>query len=434
MFDEPLPPADPRTIDEMDFLPFDEGSDAGEEATRRADPVDPQRFLYLGQGLTAPEFAAYVETYDFGAIPPDYVVLHHTANPCTHWAQYPGGSVWDANEGGLSAEQIKARRLGKLTAIKEYYRTNPSYFWDRGPHLFIDDQYIWLFTPMRHVGIHAAEGNSITQGGRLHYSIGIEVVGYYENVQWPEPVQHLVGHAVAVLKRRLGTFDLRYTKFAGGISSHRDYNKPQCPGKAITEDFYIRVLNDGWQRLNTAEQRFSAVAPQPLSLDSPIIGPPTGNLDQAVAYVKAQLAADSEYKNDVDKIMGYYWQYAPDVGVDPFLAAAQCIFETDALRSQWAGRPRRNPAGLGVRQEGGLQFASWEESVQAHIGQLLAFALRDDQANAAQRQMMSRNPRHAHITPQQRGAAPTIRGLSSTWTGDAAYAEKLVNRARSMET
>lgn len=432
MLDDPQPPRDPRTIDEMDFLPFDEGSDAGEAVSRRADPVDPVKFLYLGQGLTADQFTAYVDAYDFGSIPPDYVVLHHTANPCTLHAEYPGGSAWDANEGGLSDEQIKGRRLGKLTAIKEYYRTNPSYLWDRGPHLFIDDRWIWLFTPMSHVGIHAAEGNSYTQGGRLHYSIGIEVVGYYEQVQWPDAVQRLVGHAVAVLKRRLGTFELRYQKFGGGISSHRDYNKPQCPGTAITEDFYLRVLNEGWQRLTIPVQQ-TILVQQPLTLDSPLLGAASGSLDRAVAYVNAQLPADSEYKNDVATIMGYYWQYAPPVGVDPFLVAAQCIFETDALRSQWAARPRRNPAGLGVRQEGGLSFDSWEKAVQAHIGQVLAFALRDEEATEAQKQMMSRNPRHGNIPSALRGVAPTVRGLSNSWTSDAAYAEKLVARAQAIQ-
>ena len=425
MFDEQPPENEPRTLGEMDFLPFDEGSDDDGEATRRVDPVSPTQFLFLGQGLTADEFTAYVQSYDFGTIPPDYVVLHHTANPCTLHARYPAGSAWDDNEGGLSEAQIKQRRLGKLTAIKEYYRTNPSYFWDRGPHLFIDDRWIWLFTPMRHIGIHAAQGNSYTRDGRLHYSIGIEVVGYYEHVQWPAPVQQLVGHAVAALKRRLGTFELRYQRFAGGVSSHRDYNKPQCPGRAISEDFYIGVLNEAWQRLNRPAQPEVAA----LNVNSPIMGSASGPIEQLIAFVKAQLPPDSEYKNDVEKILGYYWQYAPPVGVDPFLAASQMVFETDALRSQWAARPRRNPAGLGVRQEGGLSFATWEDSVQAHIGQLLAFALRDDQANQAQREMIARNPRHGHIAPELRGSAATLSGLSDRWTADPRYADKLTARA-----
>ena len=294
MSDAPPASEDIRTLDEMDFLPFDSGADEGGEITRRVDPVDPGQFLYIGQGLTADEFTHYVETYNFGTIPPDYVVLHHTGNPCTLAAPYPGGSAWDANEGGLTEEQIKQRRLGKLTAIKEFYRTNPSYYWDRGPHLFIDDRYIWLFTPMHDIGIHAAWGNSYRENGRLHYSIGIEVVGYYAQVPWPEPVQRMVGHAVAVLKRRLGTFEIRYQRNAGGISGHRDYNKPTCPGMAITNEFYLRVIQAGWQRL---------MHPAQLTVDAPILGPPTGTMEQAVAYIAAQLSPDSEYRNDVGIIM-----------------------------------------------------------------------------------------------------------------------------------
>ena len=59
MSDGPQPGDDPRTVEEMDFLPFDEGADEGGDVTRRADPVDPGRFLYIGKGLTADEFIAW---------------------------------------------------------------------------------------------------------------------------------------------------------------------------------------------------------------------------------------------------------------------------------------------------------------------------------------------------------------------------------------
>lgn len=100
------------------------------------------------------------------------------------------------------------------------------------------------------------------------------------------------------------------------------------------------------------------------------------------------------------------------------------------MKSQWAARPHRNPAGLGVRQEGGLSFNTWEEAVQAHIGQLLAFALKDDEANDAQRQMMSKNPRHGNIGAELRGTAKTLAGLNNRWTTDGDYAGKLVARAQ----
>jgi hypothetical protein len=54
---------------------------------------------------------------------------------------------------------------------------------------------------------------------------------------------------VAVLQQRLKTFDLKYQKFAGGISSHRDYNKPECPGAAISKEFYLQVIRDAAKKL-----------------------------------------------------------------------------------------------------------------------------------------------------------------------------------------
>jgi hypothetical protein len=245
-----------------DVLPFDQ--DAAEDGVESKGPVALDQFLYDGRGMTADQFSAFVQSYDFGAVPPDFVVLHHTAAPGLGAAAVPGKGAWDAGEGGLNAEQIKARRKTRLDNLRDYYRLTNQ--WDRGPHLFVDDRFIWLFTPMFNTGIHAKWGNQFKSGGKLHYSIGIEVIGYYEHMTWPAPVARLVGHAVATLQRRLGTFELNYMypnaadkpgmvvtdgqqrcahperlRF-GGLSSHRDYNKPACPGAAITEDFYLGVI------------------------------------------------------------------------------------------------------------------------------------------------------------------------------------------------
>ncbi len=197
-----------------------------------------------------------MQSYDFGKVPPDYVVLHHTANPCIQAAAFPGGKAWDGGEAGMTNEQIYQKRLRSLLGMREYYRVNLQ--WDRGPHLYIDDRYIWLFTPMYDIGIHAKEGNSYHDAaGHLHYSIGIEVLGYYEHVRWPEPVANMVGHAVAAIKQRISTYELAYkpgpvhqpNAHVNSVSSHRDYNKPACPGAAITEDFYVQALQAGWSRV-----------------------------------------------------------------------------------------------------------------------------------------------------------------------------------------
>ncbi len=394
-------------------------------------PTAAPAFLYIGQGLKADEFTAYVQGYDFGTIPPDFVVLHHTWKPYTVYTNGPNTGAWDDGEAGLSEADIYNRRKAKLDGIRDFYKNTNG--WDRGPHLFIDDRYIWLFTPMREPGIHAMEGNGYKDAqGNLHYSIGIEVVGDYTSVPWPDPVAQLVGHAVAVLKRQLNTFELVYkpgptrtpSVHVNSISGHRDYNKPTCPGNAVTEAFYISVLQNGWNDLIGAPP-----VPGPLTVNSPILGPATGTQEQAIAYIKAHLVAGSEYTGDVERIVGYYWEYALPVGVDPFLAVVQCIFETDSLNSYWAGRPRRNPAGLGVHEGEGLSFRDWNDSVQAHIGQLLAFALRDDQATQAQKLMMLKNPRFEHIPANLRGSAQKVLDLGGTWSTNPDYGRNMINRA-----
>lgn len=425
-----------------------------DDPPRRIDPVPVNQFLYLGQALTGHEFSLYVERYNFGVNPPNFVVVHHTAIPYTMAAPAPGKNLnkaWDANEGGMSAEQIKQKRLRQLNNAKEYYRK--TLLWDRGPHLFIDDRYIYLFTPMYDVGIHAKQGNSYTAGGKLNYSIGIEVIGHYTNRRWPEPVAQLVGHAIAMLKKQLNTFELVYKPWAGGISGHRDYNKPACPGNAVTNDFIIQAAKAGWQRLHqqvTPQQpRPAPQQPKPapqrptpapsssggLSVNSPLLAPASGSKEKVTAYLRRHLGSNSEYKSyDIDIILGYYWKFGAQVGVDPYLAVIQSIYETDGWRSWWAGRPRRNPANLGVTSPTvGLSFKTWELSAQAHIGQLLAFALKDNQLNSAQGNMVRKNPNHNNITASARGRARVLGDLSGRWKNDSNYANSVVAKAREVE-
>lgn len=236
-------PDDP-IFDLTGALPFDQDADASTPQKLPA-PGSPAvlggDFAYIGRVLTVAEFRLYVRSYHFGTTPPDYIVLHHTAIPSTLAARYPSGAVWDAGEGGMSVEQIKAKRLKQLGQLRDFYRDTMG--WNRGPHLFIDERYIYLFTPMSQVGIHAKEGNSYNDSrGRLHYSIGLEVIGYYERVRWPANVAANVRGVVQALHDTLKNFDYIDKKWSGGISGHRAYNKPACPGAAIVPSYYLPLL------------------------------------------------------------------------------------------------------------------------------------------------------------------------------------------------
>lgn len=243
---------------DIPLLPYDSDS-YDQQAPQKPRPavLGADAFAYLGLPLDVPAFAAYVAQYRFGTVPPDYACLHHTANPDASWAPLNSNpkTKWDRNEQGMDVAQIQAKRKKQLDGIKNYYA---SLGWNAGPHLFIDERWIWLFTPMYDVGIHAASGNSYRDSKKkLHYSIGIEVVGYYERTVWPAAIARNVGMALAILARRLGTFTLTYrpgptntpSAHVGSLSSHRDYNKPACPGKAITEAFYVSVAQAAWREL-----------------------------------------------------------------------------------------------------------------------------------------------------------------------------------------
>jgi hypothetical protein len=133
-------------------------------------------------------------------------------------------------------------------------------------------------------------------------------------------------------------------------------------------------------------------------------------------------------------IVGHYWDIATAVGVDPLVAIAQCILETDNLNSWWAQRPRRNPAGVGVTGEtgqsirpgwqwdseqsiyrAGLAFETWEIAARAHIGRLLAYALRDDEATSVQQQLIDEALAHRDLPVQYRGCAKTLKDLNGKW-------------------
>jgi hypothetical protein len=238
--------------DDQSLLPYD--SDA-------FDPRAPQKprpavlgdapFAYIGKGLTLDQFENYISTYDFGKVKPDYIIFHHTANPDASWAPIGNDprTKWDRGEAGASLESLRVKRLGQIAGLRNYYA---SLGWSAGPHLFIDDRFIWLFSPMNTVGVHAKWGNSFRAHTLLHYSVGIEVVGYYERVQWPAALQTRLAIApeymypvnkpgMKIVKGEQVCARPELLRF-GGLSSHRDYNKPECPGSAITEAFYTSVV------------------------------------------------------------------------------------------------------------------------------------------------------------------------------------------------
>ena len=162
----------------------------------------------VNKKLSIKEFEKYVAKKDFGTLPPTFLVIHHTYRPTV--------KTWNGSR--------------TIQGLKTFYEAKG---WSAGPHLFIAEDGIWLFTDMYDVGIHAGTGNGTLKSG---YSIGIEVVGNYDNKVWSGKTKE---NTLAVVKALQGRLNITKEE----IHFHRDYSAKSCPGHAITKKWLFNQLN-----------------------------------------------------------------------------------------------------------------------------------------------------------------------------------------------
>jgi hypothetical protein len=196
--------------------------------------------------------------------------------------------------------------------------------------------------------------------------------------------------------------------------------------------------------------------------DGALLGPATGTTDQAIAWLVARSSADYPLVSATE-IVNAYQQLGDSAGMDWFLAIAQMAHETGSLTSWWSQRPRRNPAGIGVtgRTQAGSPDVppegarAWDESIQkwregasfqawfdqryalrsvpAHLGRLLAYALRDDEANPAQLDLIGYALSIRPLPASYRGVATTIIDLNGRWAVPGTdYGQRILDLARRM--
>lgn len=184
-----------------------------------------------------------------------------------------------------------------------------------------------------------------------------------------------------------------------------------------------------------------AAAPSPaITEDSTILAPARASKQQAKAFIVRR--GSTRYNEvDIETIVGHYWRIATPVGIDPVVALAQCVLETSQnghpISSWWSGRPRRNPAGIGVtgntritnpndthnwarddesptpKWKAGLSFSSWDEGVKAHLGRLLAYVLPSGQGTTAQKELIAFALEQRPLGASLRGSAQTLKPLGA---------------------
>ena len=141
--------------------------------------------------------------------------------------------------------------------------------------------------------------------------------------------------------------------------------------------------------------------------------------------------------DDARRVVKHYVAISARGGLDPVIAVAQMVLETNNLKSKWA-QTHKNLAGIGVvgpDMDPALvpKWQDWLNGVIGHVGRLLAYAIPKGAENEQQKPLIAAALAKRALPDEKRGVAPTIAGLHH-WAGDVEYVEKIVRLANEIRS
>ncbi len=185
----------------------------------------------VGIAFDAAGFDAYCKGLNWLNWRPSFIAVHNTAVPSL--AQRPNG---------FSRQHI--------ANLEGYYQ---GLGWRAGPHLFIDDKSIWVFTPLTTTGRHSPSWNNI--------ALGFEMLGNYETESFTSgrglAVRKNAVSATASVSRCLG-LDPR------SIRLHKEdpATTHDCPGKNVKKAQFITEAQSAIAAHYNAEHDLAAPHPE----------------------------------------------------------------------------------------------------------------------------------------------------------------------------
>lgn len=184
-------------------------------------PLEPNSEELVGEppaimrALSIAQWLDYVARYDFGSVPPTRVVLLHTFTPTEQ--------QWSGIQ-SMQGMQSYFQSLGRTAAA----------------HIYTAPDGIWLFTPMERPGTHSGSGNAGEENGVYWYSIGVEMVGNYDEQRPSGPIWEETKAVLGALSLKLGIPPGQL------ISFRRDYtNRSSSPGLAVTKEWVVAEV-EAW--------------------------------------------------------------------------------------------------------------------------------------------------------------------------------------------
>ena len=159
----------------------------------------------VGLSFDADGFKTYCKSLSWTAWRPSFIVLHNTGVP--NLAQRPAG--------------FTRKHIDNLVG---FYRDTQK--WSSGPHLFIDDKQIWVFTPLTTPGTHSPSWNKI--------ALGIEMLGDYATDSF-DSGRGLAVHTNAV--SAMATLCAAIGLDPDTIKLHKEDKATthDCPGKKVSK-------------------------------------------------------------------------------------------------------------------------------------------------------------------------------------------------------
>ena len=175
----------------------------------------------VGKGFTAEAFEAYVQGLIFTAWRPTFVVLHNTGSPTfAQWHSAPGSA--------------------RMLNLQTYHRDTEH--WSGGPHLFVADDLIWVFTPLTVPGVHSPSWNNVAWG--------VELVGDYSTESMNPALEANAIAALATLHSAIGISPAT-------MKLHREDPRTThlCPGSNVSKQDMITEVTGAVQALSPGEHQ-----------------------------------------------------------------------------------------------------------------------------------------------------------------------------------
>jgi hypothetical protein len=163
-----------------------------------------------GRCLTIEQFITHVDGLTFPYGVPNRIFLHHTWRPTRE--------TWRGLSTILGMKAYYERQLW----VDEQGRWHEG--WTAGPHLFIADDGIWLFSDLNYDGVGVA--------GHNRDSLHIEMVGNFDVALPDGPMWQNTVAALGALHDRIGLPPEK-------LNFHRDYSTKTCPGLQVQKAWVI---------------------------------------------------------------------------------------------------------------------------------------------------------------------------------------------------